>query len=93
MHNAYVIGDLANDPQVMGDEHHGHAMAHLKLFKELQDLGLHRHVKRSRWLVRDQELGPVRQSHRYHDALALAARQLMGVCIQSAARIRNADFS
>ena len=78
-HHADLVGDLAHDAEVVGDEQHRHAEAGLELLQQLQDLRLHRDVERGGRLVGDQEIGLVGERQRDHDALALAARELVRV--------------
>ena len=62
------------------------------LGEQRQDLGLHGDVERGGRLVRDQEVRLVGERHRDHDALALAAGQLMRIALQPGFGIGNADL-
>ena len=64
----------------------------LDLLQELQDLGLHRDVERRGRLVGDQEVGFVGERHGDHDALALAAGELVRIGAEPLLRVANADF-
>ena len=56
----------------------------LQVLQQFQDLRLHRHVKRRGGLVGDQQVGIVGKRHGDHDALPLAAGQLMRIILQAA---------
>ena len=75
----------------MRDQDDGRAEPLLQIDDELQDLGLDRHVERSRRLVGDQHLRIAGERHRDHDALAHAAGQLMRVFLDALLRLGNAD--
>ena len=60
--------------------------------QQRQDLRLHRDVERRGRLVRDQQIRLVGERHRDHDALALAAGQLMRIALQPGFGIGNADL-
>ena len=59
--------------------------------RRLQDLRLHGHVEGGRRLVGDEEVGLVRERHGDHDALALAARELVRIGAEPALRVADAD--
>ena len=63
----------------------------LELREQRQDLRLHGDVERGGRLVGDQHVGAQRQRDRDHDALALAARELVRVVVRAPARLRDAD--
>src|SRR6185436_7614951 len=60
--------------------------------EQLEDLALDRHVERGRRLVGDQELRLAGQRHRDHDALLLAARELVRVRREAPLRLGHADL-
>ena len=72
-----AMGDLGDDAEIVGDEQHAGALARLQLGHELQDLGLGGDVERRGGLVGDQQDGIEHQRHGDHDALALAAGELV----------------
>ncbi len=86
------VGDAAHDAEVVGDEQHAHAEPRPDFGEQRQDLGLHRDVERGGRLVRDQKIRFVGERHRDHDALALAAGQLMRIALQARFGIGNADL-
>ena len=61
----------------------------LQVAQQLEDLRLDRHVERGRRLVGDQQLRVARERHRDHHALAHAARELVRVVVERAARPRG----
>ena len=79
VHHRDPVGDLADDGQVVGDEHVGQAELVLEVLQQVDDLGLDRDVERGDRLVGDDELGPQRQRPGDADALALAAGELVRV--------------
>ena len=91
-HDADTVGDLAHDPEVMGDEQHGHAEPGLNVLQELEDLRLHGDVERGGRLVGDQKVGLVGERHGDHRALALPAGELVRIAPEAALRIANADL-
>ena len=62
------------------------------LGEQLQDLRLHGDVERGGRLVGDQQVRLVGERHRDHDALALAAGQLVRIALQPGFGIGNADL-
>src|SRR6516162_5907620 len=92
LHHADPLGELAHDAEVVGDEQHGHAETGLQVLQELKDLRLHGDVERGSRLVGDQEIGLVGKRHGDHDALALAAGELVRVACKPRARLRDADI-
>ena len=91
-HDADPVGHLAHDAEVVGDEQQRHAVARLQGLEELQDLRLDGDVERRRRLVGDQQVGLVGQRHGDHDALALAAGELVGIGVEPAGGVGDADL-
>ena len=85
-----AVGDLGDDAEVVRDEQHAGAVLAHQVAHEREDLRLRRHVERRGRLVRDQELGVEHQRHRDHDALPLAARELVRIRRRHARRIGQA---
>jgi hypothetical protein len=73
------------------DEYHRDPEVLRQVLHELQDLRLDRDVERGRRLVGDDELRVAREPDRDHDALAHAAGELVGILVESALGIGNAD--
>ena len=91
MHDRDAVGDLGDDAHVVGDEQDADTALVGEVAEELQDLRLHGHVERRRRLVGDQELGIAGQRGRDHDALALAAGELVRIGLEAALRLGDAD--
>ena len=92
LHHADAVGELAHDAEVVGDEQKRHAEPLLDVLQQRDELGLHRDIERGGRLVGDQEIGLVGERHGDHDALALAARELMRIAVEPRLRIGNADL-
>ena len=90
-HDADAVGDGFDDAQIMGDEQHGHAQTFLQILEQGQDLRLHGDVERGGGFIGDQQIGFIGQRHGDHDALALAARELVRKSGEAAGRVGNAD--
>ena len=90
-HDADLVGHLADDRQIVGDQQQRHAKAIAQILQKLQDVRLDRHVERRRRLVGDQHVGLVGDRHRDHDPLALAARELVRIGAEPALGIRQID--
>lgn len=90
LHHADPVGNPPHHAQIMGDEEKSHVLLALQLRQQLQNLRLDRHVQRRRRLVRDQDIGLVRQRHGDHHPLPLAARQLVRISAQPAFGVADA---
>ena len=90
LHHDPAIGEAPDDAEIMGDEHDRHAEAALQVGQQLEDLRLDGHVERRGGLVGDQDFRAVGQRHGDHDALALAAGELVRIGIEPLLRTRNA---
>ena len=76
------IGHLSDDAEIVGDgEHECRSVLALEAGEEVEELGLHRDVERSRRFVGDQQLRAQGQGHRQHDPLAHPAGELMGIIV------------
>ena len=91
LHHRDAVGHAPRHRQVVGDQDDRHAHPRLQLLQELQDLRLDGDVDRRRRLVGDEQVGLVGERHGDHDALALAARQLMGKRREPLRRVADAD--
>jgi hypothetical protein len=78
-HHHDAVGDLGHHAKIMGDEQDARAVLALDLLDEGEDLGLRGDVEGGGRLVGDQQPGFERERHGDHDALALAARELVGI--------------
>src|SRR6185437_59535 len=92
IHDRHAVGSLGDDADVVGDQHDSRAMVAAELLDEGDDLRLDRHVERRGRLVGDDELRIAAQRQRDDDALAHAAREVVGVVVEALGRGRDADF-
>ena len=81
IHHRDPITDVADDREVVGDEQVREPELVLKVLQEVQDLRLDGDVERAHGLVEHHELGFEGERARDPDALALSARELMGVAV------------
>ena len=83
VHHGDPVGEMANDCEVVADEHERDPELGPEPLQELKDLRLDRHVQRRHRLVEDDQLGVEREGPGDADALALApgegARTAVGV--------------
>ena len=91
-HDADALRHPPHDAEIVGDEQDRHAGLALQLAQELQDLRLHGHVERGRRLVGDEQVGLVGERHGDHDALALAAGELVRIGAEPALGLADADL-
>ena len=89
----HAIGDVGDNAEIMGDEHHRHVAAALQVADQLQDLRLRGDVERGGRFVRDQHRRLERERHRDHRALALAAGQLVRIGAHRSFGIGQADLA
>ena len=73
------MGDLRHHAEVVGDEQHPRAVPRLQVADQPQDLRLRGDVERGGRLVGDEQRRLEHQRHRDHDALPLAAGELVRV--------------
>ena len=92
LHHADLLRDLAHDAEIVGDEQKRHAKPLLDVLQQLDNLRLHGDVERGGRLVGDQQVGLVGERHGDHDALALAAGQLVRIAAKPRLRVGNADL-
>ena len=78
------VGDVADDPEVVGDEEVRDLALRLQLDEEVEDRRLHRHVERGGRLVADDELRLARERPGDRHPLLEAARELDGLLRQRA---------
>jgi len=89
IHDRDVVGDMANNCQVMRDEQHRQAKLLLQLLKQVDNLRLHGDIERGHRFVGDDELRLNREGAGDTDALALSAGEFMRKPIDM--RRRQAD--
>ena len=83
VHHRHPVGGLGDHAEIVGDEEDRHAELGDQLLHQVDHLPLDRHVERGRRLVGDQELGPGRERHGDHRALAHPARILEDVLVEA----------
>ena len=88
-HHHDAVGDLGDDAEIMGDEQHPGLLAALQFPHEFQDLGLRCDVERGGRFIGDQQCGIEHQRRGDHDALALAAGELMRIGVDHLLGIRQ----
>ncbi len=91
-HDAYPVGHLPHDAEIVGDQQHGHVELGLELEQKVEDLRLNGHVERRGRLVGDQEIGLVGKRHGDHHPLPLPARKLMRIGLEAALGVVDADL-
>jgi len=91
VHDDDAVRDLRDDAEVVRDEEDAHPELVLEVPEQAEDLRLDGDVERGRRFVRDEEIGFARDRDRDHDALGLAAGELVGVVVEPLAGFRNAD--
>ena len=79
VHHRHPIAEVLDHGEVVGHEEQREVEATLEVAQQVQDLALDRHVEGRDGLVGDEEPGLHRERAGDPDALALAARELMGV--------------
>ena len=79
VHHQDPIGGLGDHPHVVGDHHDRHAELVAQIHQQFEDLCLDGHIQRGRRLIGDQQPRAADQRDRQHDALTLAAGQLMRI--------------
>ena len=75
VHDGDPIRDVADDAEVVRDEHVRETELVLEVVEQIDHLRLDRDVERGDGLVRDDQLRIERERARHADALALAARR------------------
>src|SRR5207248_2538419 len=78
VHHGHAIAGPRHDPEVVGDEDHREAVALLQLLEQAEVLRLDGQIEAGRRLVGDEQPRRARDGHGADDALAHAARELVG---------------
>ena len=92
IHDRHVVGETADQIEIVGHDQNGHAALLLNLAQQRQNLLLDGDVERARRFVREQHVRILRKRDRDHDALLHAARELVRIHVEPALRIGNADI-
>ena len=82
VHHQDVVGNLADDAEVVADEYDADAVFALQVTQQFEDGLLHRHVKGCGGFVGDEDVGVVDECHGNHHALFLAAADLMRIAVE-----------
>ena len=81
VHDGDAVGDVLDDRKVVADEDVGDVVLALQAVEQVEDLGLDGHVECRDGLVAHDDLGAQGQGAGDVDALALAARELVGEAV------------
>jgi hypothetical protein len=92
VHHHHPIAQPGDRAEIVGDQDDRHAELAAQPLQQLQDLRLHGGVERRGRLVRDQQVRPAQQRDRDHHPLAHAARELVRVALEAAARRGQPDL-
>ncbi len=84
LHHRDAIADLRRHAQIMGNEQHRQAEPRFEVFKQVQNLRLHRHIERRDGFVGDQDFRLERQRAGDADALPLAAGEFVRIALHGA---------
>src|SRR5579872_2000055 len=92
IHHRDPVHGLAHHAEVVRNEHEAHRQLPLQPSELPEDLGLDGHVERRRGLIGQEHRGAAREHDRQHDALALAAGELVRVRAQPPCRVGDPDL-
>ena len=92
LHDGDPVGYLGDDGKIVGDEEHGKVVGLAQVFQQFEYLGLNGNVERGGGFVGNEQAGTVDKGHGDEDALALASGELMGVVLDAALGLRQADL-
>ena len=81
IHDRDIVGHLGNDAEIVRDQDDRGPGVSAQPAHQVEDLRLDGDVERRGRLIGDQEIGPAGERHGDHHALALAARQLVGIVV------------
>ena len=87
-----LVGNLRHDGEVVGDVERGDAGVVDGVLDRRQHVDLRGHVKRCGRLVEDDQIGLGAQRHRRHDALQLAAGDLVREALADVFGVRQAEL-
>jgi len=90
VHHPHLVGHAGHHAEVVGDQQHAHAAAGLQLGKQVEDLGLDRHVEGRGGLIGDQHLGVAGEGDGDHHPLLHAAGELEGIFGEASAGVGDA---
>ena len=91
VHDGDLVGAAGDDAEVVGDEDHRHVALALLGGEQVEDLGLHGDVEGGGGLVGEEQLRAAGQGDGDRDPLAHAAGELVGVLVEPALGLGDAD--
>ena len=91
VHHQHALGVLGNHTQVVRDQQQRHAAFFHQAGDQVEDLRLQGDVQRGGGFVSNQQIGLTSQGHGDGDALALTAGELVGVGVNPACGVGNAN--
>ena len=91
VHDGDVVGDVVREVQVVRDEKHRHPARKDEFAQFGQKFSLHHDVERRRRFVGEKKFRRAHEGERDHDALAHAARELMGIGVHALFGRRDPD--
>ena len=90
-HNRDMIGDSADDSEVVGDEDNGHADAFFEFSELIHDLGLDGDIESGGGFVGNEQFGLAGERHGDHDALLHSPAELVGIIVEAFLWVDDAD--
>ena len=81
VHHGHTVADVPHHRKIVSDEQVGDPVLRLKVFQQVDHLGLDRDVQRRHRLVADDEAGPCSKGPGNSDPLPLAPAELVRVAI------------
>ena len=82
MHDAHAVADVAHDGEVVRDEDHREVQVPPQVPEQVEDAGLHRHVKRRDGFVRHEDARAHRKRPRERRALTVSAREFARILVE-----------
>src|SRR5712691_82977 len=93
VHHGDAVRNLGDYCEVMRDEKHGESKLFTKSRKKIEDLRLDSYIEGSCGLIGDQQLWPIDDGHRNHDALPHSAGKLVGIVTRAVRGIGYRDIA
>ena len=90
VHHGEPFADVAEHGQIMADHDQADLRIAHQVGEQLEDLRLHDHVQRGGGLVGDDQIRPAGERHGDHDALPLAAGELVRIGVRPRRRHAHA---
>ncbi len=89
VHDQYTVADIFHETEIVGDEEQRQIQFVAQVEEQVHDLRLNRHVERRDGFIGNDQLGFESEGAGDADALALSAREFMGIAVEG--RSRQAD--